>query len=168
MTIHNFEKSNAFAGQHELYAERLYRKMFPGDCEIIRDRARQRAGADVRINSNGRVIHIEEKIRKKKYPDFFLEYFSAKEYDTPGWIEKDLLCDYLSYICTEDGCVDILPFALLRHAWKRKGNEWKTVYGEVHVHNYGPNTRYTTVGVCVPKQIVWSEISRPFQKIGAP
>ena len=75
MSAHNFYDSLKFANSYNTYADRLYKKVFGGVCEIIRDKKTQVMGADVKIKAANRNYYIEEKIRKTYYNDFFLEYW---------------------------------------------------------------------------------------------
>ena len=71
MSAHNFYDSLKFANSYNTYADRLYKKVFGGVCEIIRDKKTQVMGADVKIKAANRNYYIEEKIRKTYYNDFF-------------------------------------------------------------------------------------------------
>ena len=121
-------------------------------------------GADVKIKAANRNYYIEEKIRKTYYNDFFLEYWSSLEKLQPGWIAKDQICDYISYICIENQTVELLPFPLLKDAWGRKGESWKLTYPVKNIINAGEFSNYTTVGVCVPKEVVRAEMIKPYKR----
>jgi hypothetical protein len=164
MSTHNFQDSLKFANSYNNYADRLYRKVFGGTCEVIRDKKTQLLGADVKVKTANRNYFIEEKIRRLYYDDFFLEYWSSIEKLSPGWIAKDQICDYVSYICIQNETVELLPFPLLKNAWERKGDVWKSIYPIKNILNVGDCSQYTTVGVCVPRKIVREEISRIYQK----
>ena len=49
MSSHNFADSLEFANSYNNYADRLYRKVFGGTCEVIRDKKTQLLGADVKV-----------------------------------------------------------------------------------------------------------------------
>lgn len=160
MITHNFEKSMDFADSYEGFAFPLYERLFDGEPKKIEDIERQMDGADVIVCSTRGNIYIEEKIREKSYTDYLFETWSSLEDRKPGWIEKDALCHYLSYICIETRTVNLLPWPLLRDVWKRMGTKWTFQYGEKHI----PNEGYTTVCVCVPKKEVHEQLTRTFSR----
>lgn len=166
MRCHNFDQSMDFCKKHELFAYPLYKQVFGGEPKPVQNRFNQIGGCDVAVESFGKIVMIEEKIRKRQYGDVFLEHISAKEDGKVGWIEKNLLCDYLSYIVLEDNSVTLFPFALLRQAWKRKGEYWKSQYGIKSIPNHGIFGVYTTLGVCVPIPVIWAEITKSYIKTG--
>ena len=94
MTIHNFQESLAWSEEQAdaPWWEQVYRKAWPdlkAMVSVREDGWAQRAGIDrVLTLASGKVLKIDEKVRRQAYGDFFLEYLSAKEFNTPGWIEK--------------------------------------------------------------------------------
>ena len=166
MITHNFHQSLAFCERHQSFAYPLYQKVFGGEPRPATQRMEQIRGVDVVVESMQRTWTIEEKVRTKQYGDIFLEYASARELGTPGWIAKNLVSDYLAYIVLEDKSVRLFPFPLLRQAWIRNGENWKRKYGEISVPNGGQFGTYTTLGVCVPVDVVWDEITKKHIKAG--
>jgi hypothetical protein len=156
MTAHNFQKSleDAKRNEEEPWWTDLYDRYFPDHSFIgmidITDLGQQLAGIDreLILRDSGKVILIDEKVRGASYDDILLEYWSAEETKAPGWIQKNLLCDYIAYVFKPPvkRCY-LLPFDLLRRAWFLHGREWISKYRPpIRVENEG----YTTVSVAVP------------------
>jgi hypothetical protein len=116
------------------------------------DPVAQKHGIDRKIFLNGgKVIGIDEKIRMKWYGDILLEEYSSIEYQTPGWIEKPLWCDYIAYLIVPEGKCFLLPFTLTQNAWLRNKLEWKRIYRRVEARNL----RYTTVSYAIPVNVLY-------------
>lgn len=140
--------------------ERIYRLAFP-DFVAMRtahqDMEYQRAGIDRLVElSTSRIVKIDEKVRRKEWADFFLEYISHG--DKPGWVVKPLLCDYIAYAWVPKKIGYLLPVLELQRAWRERGDRWIEL-GKRRQHGFDhkliKNTplngsSYTTVGVCVP------------------
>lgn len=161
MKVHNFreslEKSQSF--QDSPFWFDLYKRYFPNlkTAEPIEeDGWAQRAGIDrLLVLADGTTLSVDEKVRHKEYPDFFLEYYSSEEQRTPGWVAKDLNCDYIAYISLQRNKCHLLPFRLLRRAWIENHNSWLASYRSFPVSN----GTYTTKGVAVPKTVVKEAIN---------
>jgi len=107
----------------------------------------QKSGIDRIIYlENFKVITIDEKVRKKNYDDFALEFISNDKKNTPGWIEKDLSIDYIAYGFLESKTVYLLEWQLLKRSWNNFKDIWKEKYFIAKAENKG----YTTYSVCVP------------------
>ena len=136
--------------------EVVYRKAFPTMKEMVsisEDGWAQRGGIDrLIVLTSGKVITVDEKVRLKDFNDVLLEYWSDTERRTPGWIAKDLACDFIAYAYLETQRCFLLPFHLLRRAWKQNGREWvsraerkEEGFKKVVAQNRG----YTTTSVAI-------------------
>ena len=111
----------------------------------------QRAGIDrVIFLRSGHVLRIEEKFRFKEYPDILLERYDHAAKRTAGWVQRDLACDFLSYILVPSRKMFLFPFPLLRAAWLRHGQEWIRRYGIRKATTQGYFEEYETENVPVP------------------
>ncbi|QIN82799.1 hypothetical protein GBA63_09155 [Rubrobacter tropicus] len=155
--IHNFQQSLKKSKDLEdsPFWFDLYKKRFPGLVSaepITEDGWAQRAGIDrLLILSDGSIVKVDEKVRQKDYGDFLLEYHSSYERKTPGWISKDLNCDFVSYVVVPAKKCYLLHFQLLRHTWEANHKAWIAQYPRIEAKNDG----YTTVSVAVPRKEVW-------------
>lgn len=120
------------------------------------DGQHQRAGIDRSIVLfNGKVIYIDEKVRGRNkithrvYEDILLEEISDKERNTPGWIVKPLMCDYIAYAIAPLGKCYLLPVIQLQTAWLTHSSLWKQ---EAKYPREAKNNGWTTVNwpVSVP------------------
>lgn len=159
--IHNFQEQLAFSeAQSDLPMwKQVYQKAFPSminmSC-IRKDGWGQRSGIDrVLTLECGKTLLVDEKVRKKDWPDFALEYWSNKEREVRGWVAKDLACDYIAYAFLPSKKCYLLPFQQLRTAWRKHHQEWVDNYKRVDARNEG----YTTRSVGVPIDVVLSAIS---------
>lgn len=159
--VHSFAdslaKSNTYADA-PWWAE-VYRKAFPGfdvmQC-MRSDGWAQRAGIDRRIHLNsGKTIEVDEKVRERDWPDFLLERWSDEGRRTPGWIQKDLRCDFIAYAFVPSRVCHLLPFPLLRRAWTKHGRAWAQRHETVRARNNG----YVTASVAVPIGEVYAALS---------
>lgn len=148
----------------EAFWNAVYRKAFANlsRSELCTDIAKQRQGIDrVLYLTNGRVLYIDEKKRRREYSDILLEHTSNIERNTPGWIEKDLAIDYLAYGFMQSKRCYLFPWAMLKRAWGRYGASWKAMYlppviGETLVGN---NQTYHTGNVAVPIKVLRTAVS---------
>ena len=139
--------------------EALYRASFPtfASMEYVEhDGWAQRAGIDrLVILTSGRVLTIDEKIRRPKYAhknDVFLEYRhirSSTGRREQGWIAKDLACDYVAYGWETRPDVLLLPWHQLRKAWSDHRVAWLEKYPRERPDK---GEGFTTEGACVPIQ----------------
>lgn len=159
MTVHNFSRSLALSAS---YADApwwrvVYDAFFPGYAAMVNvrdDGPQQRAGIDRVITlETGRVVRVDEKVRAEDWPDFLLEVWSDFQNRKPGWIAKDLECDFIAYAFIPSRRCYLLPFLTLRVAWKRHGREWSD-RAQLGAPGYrvvrADNGRYTTVSIAVP------------------
>lgn len=164
MTIHNFDDSlqvSHDAADSPLWEE-IYRKAFP-DFLIMADHRNdgywQRLGIDrsITLNSSKQIL-VDEKVRRKDYGDILLEYMSSEEAQTPGWVCKPLLADYIAYCIIPARIVYMLPVIQLQMAWLANGEQWKYVYGKCEAKNNTRGITWTTLNCPVPVDVLFSAI----------
>jgi len=151
----NFKDDLAFSHScsDEPYWEVIYRKAFSG-LQTITDLREsgdhQYKGIDrVLVLKTGKAIYIDEKVRRKDYGDIALEYVSNNTRNTPGWVCKDLFCDYIAYAIQEKQRCYLLPVIQLQQAWKNNKNKWLESYGERQARNEGYETLFCPVPIPV-------------------
>ncbi len=162
MTIHQFR--NSLAASHAQSDAPWWREVYSavfGDrlvsmVDVRNDGWAQRGGIDRQlVLSDGTVVKVDEKVRAKDYPDFFLEVCSDDRRRPPdGWMERPLTCDFIGYAFVPSQTCYLLPYQLLKSAWDRNKRAWHTDYGMRSV----PNRGYTTTGIPVPIPVVLGAI----------
>jgi hypothetical protein len=164
-TIHKFSRSDAGASVHadSDWLRAAYKRIFPDLVAAPRIKAdgwAQRGGIDrLLMLSSGRVISVDEKFREEEYQDFCLEYISDISRSTPGWIEKDLACDFISYVFVNSRRVYLLPVVLLRLAWLANRPAWIDRYRRIEAHNFERGRSWKTVSVAVPIDVVFTALT---------
>lgn len=159
--LHNFRDSLARSEQHsdDPLWEELYKTAFhnyAGMQKVGMDGWAQRGGIDRVITlTSGKTITVDEKVRAKDYGDILLEYWSNFEKKIPGWVAKDLACDFIAYAIMPARKCYLLNFQLLREAWIKNHKDWVNQYGGKPAKNEG----YTTVNVCIPVPVLFEAIS---------
>jgi len=159
--MNEFRRDLAWSHQQsdEPWWEQVYRAAFTDFAAMhdVRDDGwAQRGGIDRQVFlSDGTVLKIDEKARRTAYPDFFLEYWSDEARKVPGWVAKPLTCDFIAYAFVPTQTCYLLPFQILRAAWRDNRREWIASYGSKKAKN--PN--HTTVGVAVPIPVVLEALS---------
>ncbi len=169
--------SNDLSFSHKIarlpFWEEVYKTAFPtmtGMQLIIEDGPAQRAGIDrMLILEGGEVVLIDEKVIRKSWSNFFLEYFSDAQAEAPGWIMKNLSCDFIAYVFLPSRECYLLPFLELQEVWLAHRDRWFFQYNATVVPNFScSNKPYETHGVLVPiaelmpllpraMHITWSE-----------
>lgn len=118
--------------------ERLYRDVFPNyvDHKYQDLKENQINGIDRTIHlSDGTLKHFEEKTRYSDYMDIALEFrqeFGWEDDDKkflvletrPGWVNKSMHCDYITYLLWEQKRGWIFPRRELQEAWRRNEEKW--------------------------------------------
>src|SRR3990172_3716538 len=141
VTTHNFKASLALSRGYAdaPWWEEIYRQAFPSFAAmayVADDCPAQRDGVDrVVTTSGGHVYRIDEKVREKDWNDFFLEYWSDEGRQLRGWVAKDLGCNYIAYAFVPSRTCYLLPFQLLRCAWRRHHREWVEKFRQRRVKN---------------------------------
>ena len=174
--VHDFHTSLKLSHNSEslpLWGE-IYAQAFPGMVGFhshSEDGDHQRLGIDRSVVLNtGKVIWIDEKIRGpdrqgRPYTDIALEYLSSAESNTPVWICKPLLCDYIAYANPPLGKCYMLPVIQLQMAWVQKSQEWFSYASEkrrgfliISAKNKTGTNEWTTKSLCVPTNTLFSAI----------
>jgi hypothetical protein len=147
----------------------VYKMAFPTSTGTRDQRAdgwAQRAGIDRFVDlSDGTSLKIDEKVRTKDYPDILLERWSSRESRTPGWIQKDLSCDFIAYAFIPTETCYLLPFQVLRRVWREQGREWIAKAEQKDKdkrHGFAvveaENPTYTTESITVPIPVLLDAI----------
>lgn len=141
-----------------------YKKAFPTMIACVNHRQdgdHQRLGIDRSITlENSKQILIDEKVRFKPYTDILLEYLSDSDRQTPGWVCKSLMCDYIAYAVAPLGVCYMLPVTQLQTAWRKCGEQWKINYFNPKAENICKGNKWVTLSVAVPVDIVFREIGQ--------
>lgn len=143
--------------------ESVYRKAFPTfdamSC-VRKDGWAQRGGIDrVVVLSSGRTLTVDEKVRDRDYGDILLEYWSNEQRKVPGWVAKDLACDYIAYAILPTKKCYLLPFQTLRKAWQENRKAWVQNYRRIEAQNSG----YVTVSVGVPVPVLMGSLTKAME-----
>ena len=167
--IHNFAESLAksHAQENAPWWPAVYAKAFPGYLSAVsvrQDGWAQRGGIDRVVTlSSGKTVTVDEKVRGKSYGDFALEQWSDFGRRKPGWMQKDLACDYVAYAFVPDELCYLLPFLSLRRAWLDNGKDWlawaKEGTGGYRFVDAG-NKGYVTRSVAVPIPDLLAAVAR--------
>lgn len=164
-TVHNFqeslERSNNYTDAP--WWVDVYRAAFPDlkSAVCVRDDGwAQRGGIDrVLTLGSGKTLSVDEKVREEDWPDILLEYWSDQGRKVPGWVAKELACDFIAYAFVPSQTCYLLPFQTLRQAWRRNCKSWVSQYKRVEANN----GRYLTVSVAVPTDILLSALTDAMQ-----
>jgi hypothetical protein len=159
--VHDFRDSMEHAAEYvdAPWWMAVYRTAFPDLCAAVSVRAdgwAQRGGIDrVLTLVSGKTLTVDEKVREKDWPDIALEYWSDRDRRIPGWVAKDLACDFIAYAFVPSQTCHLLPFQALRRAWRLNHRKWVREYPKVEAQNKG----WLTVSVAVPTRVLLSAIS---------
>ena len=138
----------------------VYERAFPDMVGMHCHRAdgdHQRLGIDRSIVlSTGKTLWIDEKVRKKNYSDIALEFVSNNRTNTPGWVCKKLMCDYIAYAIAPAGKCYLLPVVQLQSAWKTNQEQWRQQYQIISAINRG----YCTLSCCIPPDVLFRKIGQ--------
>lgn len=157
--IHNFAASLELSKAQEdaPWWREVYAKAFPGLANMVSvrdDGWAQRGGIDrVLVMKSGKVLTVDEKVRAKSYGDILLERWSDRDRKVPGWMQKDLACDFIAYAFIPDRRCYLFPFPQLRTAWISAGRDWiAQAEGAQDGFNVvlADNGRYVTESIAVP------------------
>ncbi len=157
--IHNFAASLELSKAQEdaPWWGEVYAKAFPGLAGMVSvrdDGWAQRGGIDrVLTMKSGKVLTVDEKVRAKSYGDILLERWSDRGRKVPGWMQKDLACDFIAYAFIPDRRCYLFPFPQLRAAWLNAGRDW-IAQAEQAQDGFNvilaDNGRYVTESIAVP------------------
>ena len=163
---HDFAASLArsHAAEDAEWWPRVYQAAFPDLAtmtSVRQDGWAQRGGIDrVLTLRSGKTLTVDEKVRSRDYGDVLLEVWSVwrdgKGVD-PGWVAKDLACDYIAYAWVPTERCLLLPFQDLRRVWRLHHRVWVdaaklSAMGFQIV--FADNKRYQTMSVCVPENVL--------------
>lgn len=139
--------------------EQIYRLAFPDMASMTnvrKDGWAQRGGIDrVITTASGRVWKIDEKVRRQKWNDILLELQSDIARNLPGWVIKDLACDFIAYAFLPTRECFLLPVAPLQRAWREHGAVWRKRYGT----REAPNNGWRTLNCPVPIPVLMEKIA---------
>lgn len=161
MNVRDFREELAFSRDENIarVLDNTYRKMFLNltDIKYVTDIDLQKKGVDKILVFGKKEYYIDEKIRKKGYGDILLEEYSVYEQRIIGWLGRDHLTDYISYVVKPAKYLYFLPFLLLQRAWVKNYKLWYTQYGQ----KFAPNKGYSTSNIPVPVRVLFESICRP-------
>lgn len=167
--LHDFQESLKRSHEQEdaEWWEFVYRSAFPSFATMYSTRSDgwwQRAGIDrVVLLKNSKQITIDEKVRLKDWGDIALERWSDRDRKVPGWIQKNLACDYIAYAFIPSQRCYLFPFLSLRRVWIDYGHEW---IKQAEQQNNGfrvveaKNKRYVTESIAVPIEALQEAINQ--------
>lgn len=169
MTVHKFSQSLALSHSQEdaEWWPKIYGRAFPGHLSAVsvrNDGWAQRGGIDRVITlKSGKTVTVDEKVRAKSYGDILLEQWSNVERKTPGWMQKELACDFIAYAFIPDQTCYLLPFHDLRRTWLECGRDWiasaKDRQAGFRVVD-AQNENYVTRSIAVPIPVLLEAISK--------
>lgn len=168
--MHSFDDDLAFSHSQAdaPWWSAVYQTAFPDLAAMVsvrKDGWAQRGGIDrVLTLESGKTLYVDEKVRREDWPDFALEYWSDKDKRVPGWVAKDLACDYIAYAFVPSATCYLLPFQELRRAWRLNRQMWVGTYTKV----VSENPSWTTISVAVPRDVVLSALSSVMRITWAP
>lgn len=165
--LHDFRQSLALSHEHEdaEWWPVVYAKAFPGFVSMVsvrQDGWAQRGGIDRVITlKSGKTVTVDEKVRAQDWDDIALERWSDRDRRAPGWVQKDLACDFIAYAFIPSQRCYLLPFLTLRRAWILEGKRWCELAeegsGGFRVV-LAKNKTYTTESIAVPVDILMATI----------
>jgi len=130
-------------------------------CNHREDGDHQRLGIDRSITlENSKQILIDEKVRSVDYGDILLEHLSDRERGVLGWVEKQLLCDFIAYAVLPSKKCYLLPVVQLQTAWDKNKLEWIHLYSNKVAKNQTSGRCWETVSTPVPVSVVFREIGQ--------
>ncbi len=165
--LHDFKTSLARSHEQESapWWGEVYKKAFPGFDTMVsirQDGWAQRGGIDRVITlKSGKTLNVDEKVRTQDWNDIAIERWSDRGRNVPGWVQKDLACDYIAYAFIPTQRCFLLPFVNLRAAWIKQGRDW------IQAAEQGrdgfqiviaKNRNYETESVAVPINVLMSAI----------
>lgn len=168
-TIHNMADSLAYS--HALadapWWEDVYRQAFPdmrAMVDLRHEGWHQKAGRDRAIVlSSGQTVYVDEKGRRKTYPDIAVEVWSVYPRNgrhpwqpragaVPGWGTKPT-SDYLAYAFEAAQTCHLFPLLGIRAAWEKHGRTWRekaTAEEDGYRWTQADNERWWSICIAVP------------------
>lgn len=172
MKINDFASDRDFAENKREWLDQIYRSKF-GDrllkIEEITDKEMQKKGVDIVLQlDNGKLIYIEEKIRKKRFEpeDVLLEEYQHLENKEPGWLNRNKITDYLVYAFADCKQIYFFPFLLLQQAWINNYRAWKQEYGVRTAKTRGYYEEYHATNIPVPTEDIFTALRMEMFELG--
>jgi len=162
VVTHNFQEQMEYSSlpTDEPAWEAFYRHFWPNmvGCHLVGGPSKwQQWGVDrVIYTASGQRFLIDEKKRAKDYPDILLEEWSVWRGEGVsgnkiGWtLDDEKRCNFIAYAIPSAKRCYLLPFELLRQAFRANLERWRCNYRTVKARNHD----YETVNVPVP----WPEL----------
>lgn len=157
----NSDLSYSMSARQTVFMEAVYHRAFPTvrrieDCSG--NLALQMLGIDRRLHlSSGQVLSVDEKVRRVDYDDILLEFISV---DTPpmkpGWIRKNLAIDYLAYGFEQSKRCYLLPWHMLKKAWRENYQTWFATCPQVQA----VNRTYSTWSLAIDCDVIFAAVTR--------
>jgi hypothetical protein len=168
MVVHKFSETLAFSHScADLPVWRsIYSSLFPtliGMEDMRHTGLHQKRGIDrILTLSNGKQITVDEKVRRKAYPDILLEYVSVRRHgrrDVPGWVcNPDYDCDYIAYAISPLGKGWLFPTERLQMAWRQNQEHWlrdyRSHFASTGDKGFGSGTFQTIFCVVPPQEVM--------------
>lgn len=151
----------------ELFWQSIYSIAFPDMiCQMpnIENSQSQHLGVDRIIHlKSGRTLYIDEKKRRDDWGDILLEYKSnSNNYKNDGWMNKQLLIDYLAYAFMPKQKVYLLDWLSLRRVWLNCGVDWlqkaKSRQEGFRIVSAN-NNKYKTLSIAIPTDILLEKMN---------
>jgi hypothetical protein len=164
---HNFATSLAVSKQteDEPWWHEIYSRAFPGYLSAVsvrEDGWAQRGGIDRVVTlKSGKTLTIDEKVRQQAWGDIALERWSDRVRKKPGWMQKDLACDFIAYAFVPIQTGYLFPFLMLRRAWLSHGREWCELASNQEAGFrvvLADNGNYVTESIAVPTATLLSAV----------
>lgn len=157
MIEHNFTESDRRAAKHQSadWYLKIISMIWPGSTitPIAGKDPRNAKGVDVIVETpSGRKITIDNKFRAGLWSDFALEYISDEARQTKGWMEKELICDYIGYwfVAIEKGY--LISHPSLMPVWQKHRDTWIASKKIIKAENRDGARKWTTLSVAIPIQ----------------
>lgn len=161
--LNDFNTDLEFSAQasDEFFWEAVYRKAFPDFMSMLlcdKNCQGQHLGIDRLIYlRTGKTLAIDEKKRREKWDDVLIEYQHVFDNGDVkiGWINKELIIDYLAYAFMPTKTVLLYDWQILKKAWEENKTEWIEKYNPVKAKN----KNYVTYSIPVPFKELHRQIS---------
>lgn len=155
----NFHADLKFSDSVSESMDQYYLSALPGAerVETVTDLELQRKGIDKLVHLwDGKVVKIEEKIRRKAWPDVLLELRSRGK--KLGWLFT-CQADYITYVYLESRELYFIPVVLLQMAWVQNKDDWIRRYDYVEAGNVTLGG-YVSKSIPVPRERLLEDLSR--------
>ena len=155
----NDDLDYSMAASDESFWDAVYLRAFPDMAVSIPNPVlsqSQMLGIDRVIHlKSGRTLYVDEKKRRGTWDDILLEYRSNDNTGAQGWMNKQLLIDYLAYAFMDTKVIYVMDWLSLRRVWIENGLKWSTQFKTITAKNKG----YNTLSLAVPIQTLMESIN---------